>query len=219
MFNSRDVGKAVARNDVGMSILTTPSLSRIEPNLNVFDLPMLNGLSIEERNALVDGPLGDALSEMVGDKMGVVVPGDWFLLGRVLYWSTNTPLNSLDDFNGLQVRIPGGAANVARIEKRAGHIRVDFVLHMFPTKGQRAAEFLSLIFALVVGVFFVYAGILVVQDAIKWDERTDSTLRIPFWYYYLTLSVSFTIHAIFILDRIIGLLRGDPLPTEQDLAD
>jgi TRAP-type C4-dicarboxylate transport system permease small subunit len=108
---------------------------------------------------------------------------------------------------------------VARIEKRAGHIRVDFVLHMFPTKGQRAAEFLSLIFALVVGVFFVYAGILVVQDAIKWDERTDSTLRIPFWYYYLTLSVSFTIHAIFILDRIIGLLRGDPLPTEQDLAD
>lgn len=116
LFNSRDVGKAVARNDVGMSILTTPSLSRIEPNLNIFDLPMLNGLSIEERNALVDGPLGDTLSEMVGDKMGVVVPGDWFLLGRVLYWSTNTPLNSLDDFNGLQVRIPGGAANVARLE-------------------------------------------------------------------------------------------------------
>lgn len=116
LYNSRDAGKAVARGDVGMSILTTPSLSRIEANLNVFDLPMLNGLSIEKRNALVDGPLGERLSEMVGDRMGVHVPGDWLLLGRVLYWSTSKPLNSLDDFNGLQVRIPGGAANVARLE-------------------------------------------------------------------------------------------------------
>ncbi len=116
LFNSRDAGKAVARGDAGMSILTTPSLSRIEANLNVFDLPMLNGLSIEQRNALVDGELGQKLSGMVGERMGVIVPGNWLLLGRVLYWSTGKPLAKLDDFNGLQVRIPGGAANVARLE-------------------------------------------------------------------------------------------------------
>ncbi|GAB4576584.1 MAG: C4-dicarboxylate TRAP transporter substrate-binding protein [Roseibium sp.] len=116
LYNSRDAGKAVARGDVAMSILTTPALSRIEANLNVFDLPMLNGLSIEQRNALVDGELGRQLSQMVGERMGVVVPGKWLLLGRVLYWSTTKPLASLEDFKGLQVRIPGGAANVARLE-------------------------------------------------------------------------------------------------------
>ncbi len=116
LYNSRDAGKAVARGDVAMSILTTPALSRIEANLNVFDLPMLNGLSIDQRNAMVDGALGVKLSEMVSERLGVVVPGNWLLLGRVLYWSTEKPLGSLDDFKGLQVRIPGGAANVARLE-------------------------------------------------------------------------------------------------------
>ena len=116
LYNSRDVGKAVARGDVAMSVLTTPSLSRIEPNLNIFDLPLLNGLSTERRNEIVDGPLGQRLSELVGERMGVVVPGNWFLLGSVLYWSTGKPLTNFDEFAGLQVRIPGGAANAARLE-------------------------------------------------------------------------------------------------------
>lgn len=116
LYNSRDAGKAVARGDAGMSVLTTPSLSRIEANLNVFDLPMLNGLSMKQRNAMVDGPLGKKLNSLLGERMGVVVPGNWFVLGRVLYWSTSKPLAKLSDFGGLQVRIPGGAANVARLK-------------------------------------------------------------------------------------------------------
>lgn len=116
LFNSRDAGRAVARGDAGMTILTSPALSRVEANLNIFDLPMLNGLSVEDRIALVDGELGQRLSQMVGDTLGVVVPGNWLLLGRVRYWSTQRPLNTLADFEGLQVRIPGGAALVARLE-------------------------------------------------------------------------------------------------------
>lgn len=116
LFNSRDAGRAVARGDAGMTILTSPALSRVEPNLNVFDLPMLNGMSVEQRTALVDGALGERLNAALEANMDVVVPGKWLLLGRVMYWSTQRPLNTLADFNGLQVRIPGGAANVARLE-------------------------------------------------------------------------------------------------------
>ncbi len=108
---------------------------------------------------------------------------------------------------------------LARIEKRAGHIRVDFVQNGFSDRNKRISEVLSLIFALAVGVFYVWAGILVVQEAIAWDERTDSTLRIPFWYYYAALSTCFTIHAIFIAHRLVGALSGKPLIREQDLAD
>lgn len=108
---------------------------------------------------------------------------------------------------------------VARIEKRAGHIRVDFVLNMMSDKTQRIAEFFALIFALAVGVFYVYAGVFVVQEAIQWGEKTDSTLQIPFWIYYLCMSVAFSIHAIFIIHRLRGVLSGAPLLKEQDLAD
>ena len=108
---------------------------------------------------------------------------------------------------------------VARIEKRAGHIRVDFVLHMMGMRWQRLAEMLALSFGLAVGVFYVWSGVLVVQDAVAWGERTDSTLRIPLWVHYTALSTSFTVHALFMSQRLWDLLHGAPLPVAGDLAD
>jgi len=103
-----------------MSIVPSPYLSRIEANINVVDLPMLNGLSEEERSAMLDGPLGQKLNALLSDRMGVVVPGNWPLLGRVMYWSTARPLTVFEEFNGMQVRIPGGAAASARVEAMGG---------------------------------------------------------------------------------------------------
>ncbi len=91
---------------------------------------------------------------------------------------------------------------VARIEKRAQHIRVDFLYNRFGKKARVAAEIFSLIFAVGVAVFFIYSGKLVVEDAILWDERSETTLRTPFWILYLALSVCFTVHLLFILERL-----------------
>lgn len=91
---------------------------------------------------------------------------------------------------------------VARIERRAQHIRVDFLYNQFGRKGRIAAEVFALVFAAVVAVFFIYSGKLVVEDAILWDERSETTLRTPFWILYLALSVSFTVHLLFILERL-----------------
>ena len=99
---------------------------------------------------------------------------------------------------------------VARIEKRADHIRVDFLLQMFGPRAKIAAEALALIFGVAVAVLFIYSGWIVVQDAMVWDERTESSLRLPFWIFYAALGVSFTIHLIFILDRLrLLLLHGE----------
>lgn len=91
---------------------------------------------------------------------------------------------------------------VARIEKRAQHIRVDFLYNRFGPKGQVATELFALVFAAGVAIFFIYSGKIVVQDAILWDERSETTLRTPFWILYLALSASFTIHLLFILERM-----------------
>lgn len=120
LYNARDVGKAVARGDVGMAIVPSPYLSRVEANINVLDLPILKGMTAEARAAMLDGPVGDMLNEKLSAKMGVVVPGNWPLLGRVYYWSTSKPLTNFEEFVGLQVRIPGGAGPAALVEGMGG---------------------------------------------------------------------------------------------------
>lgn len=105
---------------------------------------------------------------------------------------------------------------VARIEKRAQHIRVDFVYNQFGPKAKVAAELLALIFAVAVAIFFIYSGWLVVQDALMWDERTESTLRIPFWIFYAALSVSFAVHLIFIIERMrLLVFKGESAKSPQ----
>ena len=120
LYNARDVGKAVARGDVGMATVPSPYLSRVEANINVLDLPVLKGMSAEKRAAMLDGEVGAKLNDMLNAKMGVVVPGNWPILGRVYYWSTSKPLTNFEEFVGMQVRIPGGAGPAALVEGMGG---------------------------------------------------------------------------------------------------
>lgn len=120
LYNARDVGKAVARGDVGMATVPSPYLSRVEANINVLDLPILKGMTASERAEMLDGAVGDKLNKLLSAKMGVVVPGNWPVLGRVYYWSTTKPLRNFDEFVGLQVRIPGGAGPAAVVEGMGG---------------------------------------------------------------------------------------------------
>jgi TRAP-type C4-dicarboxylate transport system substrate-binding protein len=120
LYNARDVGKAVARGDVGMATVPSPYLSRVEANINVLDLPVLKGMSADARSAMLDGEVGAILNEKLSAKMGVVVPGNWPVLGRVYYWSTAKPLTNFEEFVGLQIRIPGGAGPAAVVEGMGG---------------------------------------------------------------------------------------------------
>lgn len=84
---------------------------------------MLNGMTQEERGEMLDGPLGQELSRLLEEKMGLEVPGNWPLMGPIMYWSTEKPLTSFDDFKGMNMRIPGGSAPAARV-KAMGSIAV-----------------------------------------------------------------------------------------------
>ena len=116
LYNARDVGKAVARGDVGFANVPTPYLGRTVGSINVLDLPMLKGMTQMERSEMLDGPLGAQLGSMLEEKMGVEVPGNWPLMGPIMYWSTKKPLTSFEEFKGMNMRIPGGAAPAALVE-------------------------------------------------------------------------------------------------------
>lgn len=117
LYSSRDAGRAVARGDAGMAIVSTAPLSRIEPALTLLEFPMFSGIPAERMGEIVDGPLGQRLGAMLGEKMDVVALDGWYVLGAINTYSTTTPLNLLEDLRGLQVRHPGGVGAVAYLEE------------------------------------------------------------------------------------------------------
>lgn len=108
--------------------------------------------------------------------------------------------------------------SVARIEHRRAHIRMDIVWRQLGPGGKIRAEYASLLLGLAFSTFLVYSGWLVVQDAMMWDERTDSSLRLPYWVYYVSLSTALSIHALFVLHRLSLLARGKIELETGDLA-
>lgn len=116
LYSSRDAMKAVARGDAGMTILVTPYLSRVVADYNVFDLPVLNGMTDDQRAAMLDGGLAEALSSKAEETLDLVVPGKYWSMGKVFLWSTDKPMNEFADLKDMQIRIPGGAALVMRLD-------------------------------------------------------------------------------------------------------
>ncbi|MEQ9814655.1 MAG: TRAP transporter substrate-binding protein DctP [Azospirillaceae bacterium] len=120
LYAAADVPRAVARGDVEMAVPVTVYLSPFEPNLSVLDLALFAGLPAEDFNEVVDGPLGQDLSARIEETLGVVVPGDWLLLGSAHTFSAGDQITSYDDLEGLRIRIPGGAAILSHYQTLGG---------------------------------------------------------------------------------------------------
>lgn len=108
---------------------------------------------------------------------------------------------------------------LSRVERRAGHVRVDFLFDRFPRRARRAALLLALAIGAGLSVLFVWSGWEVVAEAMRWDERTPSTLRLPLWIYYAALPTAFGLNILFVLERAVQVLRGTEGPAEHTLSD
>jgi len=110
LYSGRDVPRAVARGDVDMAVPVTVYLSPFVPDLSVLDLALFAGVPAEQFNQIVDGPLGQDLSQQIAETLDVAVPGHWMLLGSAHTFGADQPIASYDDIAGQRIRIPGGAA-------------------------------------------------------------------------------------------------------------
>lgn len=108
--------------------------------------------------------------------------------------------------------------SLSRVERRAAHVRVDFLFDKLPDRARRVALLVAFAMGLVLSVLFVWAGWTVVAEAIQWDERTPSTLRVPLWIYYAALSSAFALNIVVLLERVIHVMRGAERP-EHSLSD
>jgi len=120
LYAARDEARAIARGDLDMSVTVSVWLSALSPDLGLLDLPLFAGRSPAHVNALVDGPVGNLLRTRTEEKLGVVIPGRWFLLGFASTFGAKREFKTFDDFKGARVRVPGGAAFVARYKALGG---------------------------------------------------------------------------------------------------
>lgn len=93
---------------------------------------------------------------------------------------------------------------------RGAHIRVDLVTRLLPRPARRGFGVLAALLGIAVGVTLVWSGVLVVQGAIAWDERTTSSLQIPLWIYYLSLPVGAALLSLRLAWRCLDLLADAP---------
>lgn len=96
----------------------------------------------------------------------------------------------------------------ARIAGQGGHVRVDTGLAMMPARLRLILIVAAGLAGIALAVFLLWSGILVVEQAYRWDERTSSTLRLPLWIYYASLPVGTSLLAFHLVVRTIKILSG-----------
>jgi TRAP-type C4-dicarboxylate transport system substrate-binding protein len=116
LFNDRDVSKAIRQGAVEMAVPGTWLLGGIDPNFNFTGLPVLYGMRFEPVRKITDGELGRELNKSLETKLNAKILGAWLEMGSGQWYSTNKPINSFQDIQGMTIRTPGGAGNELRLK-------------------------------------------------------------------------------------------------------
>lgn len=116
LYKGPDVPKALAQGAVEMGVPIVNYVSSVVPNAGLLDLPMFYGRSIEDIHKVTDGPVGEELSAEIEETLKVKVIGKYLDLGHGSLFTTETPVSSLSDFDGLRLRVPGSPSAKVRYE-------------------------------------------------------------------------------------------------------
>jgi C4-dicarboxylate transporter, DctQ subunit len=98
--------------------------------------------------------------------------------------------------------------SAARLIGEGGHVRIDLFLQMMSMRMRNRLGVLSGLLGIAVALVLLVSGIQVVEESIRWQERTTSSLRLPLWIYYLSLPVGSALLAIRLAIRVFLLATG-----------
>ena len=87
-----------------------------------------------------------------------------------------------------------------------GHVRPDLVLRALPAQGRRIVEIGNSVCALAFCGGLVWYGVLIVADALQFDERSLSPLAFPMWIYYAALPLGTALMAVRYVLRLRRLI-------------
>ena len=114
LYDSAGAVKALASGALDLSIQSSNTMGQFEPNLTIAGLPMFFGATREQLRAILDGPLGDELYEMVHSKLQIRVVGPHFEFApNETAYTTKKKITSYADLEGVKLATPPSPTIVA----------------------------------------------------------------------------------------------------------
>ncbi|MCB1357591.1 MAG: TRAP transporter small permease [Maritimibacter sp.] len=98
--------------------------------------------------------------------------------------------------------------SAARMVRDNMHVGVDLLTHSLSREKRLWFELFACVVGVVVSAVIIYAGIQMVEFAMRFHERGDSSIRFPMWLYYMAIPVGFALTAIQYVIRAVGLLSA-----------
>lgn len=115
-FADRDVIKALVQGQAEMAAPGTWLVSGFVPDADLLQLPVFYGQDAAVSHRVIDGRTGQMVNQALTQKLKVQVLGPWLDLGFNNWYSSQRPLNSVDDLKGLKIRNSGGFAQAWRAQ-------------------------------------------------------------------------------------------------------
>lgn len=115
LFADLNVTKALIQGQVDMAAPGTWTITGLVSDGDFAQLPTLYGQPVDVIRRCTDGPPGALVEKQIEAKVHSHILGHWLDLGFENWYLTKKAVQSLDDFNGLKIRSPGGAGISWRI--------------------------------------------------------------------------------------------------------
>lgn len=97
--------------------------------------------------------------------------------------------------------------SASRLIRDRMHVSVDMAIEHLSPRAVRGAEIFTCAFGILVSAGIVYAGLKMVDFALMFGERSDSSIRFPMWGYYAAIPVGFGLCSAQYAIQLVSLLR------------
>ena len=115
LFADLNVSKALIQGQVDMASPGTWTMTGLVPDVDFCQLPALYSPAIDVFRRCADGAPGEFVNKQLEGKIRSHILGHWLELGNENWYTTKKEIHSLEDFNGLKIRSPGGSGTSWRI--------------------------------------------------------------------------------------------------------
>jgi TRAP-type C4-dicarboxylate transport system substrate-binding protein len=116
LFPGAEEPKALSSGAIDVAIPNMSLIGSIEPNADIFTMPVFFGASAAQVRAVLDGAPGQDLYQRIEKRLGVKVLGAGFDNGPDVIVTSKRAPETIKDLAGLKVRAPGGPKYSARLQ-------------------------------------------------------------------------------------------------------
>lgn len=120
LFRDKDIIKALGQGKVEMAVPGTWHVTRFEPNVGVFLLPIFYGRAADSNHMILDSDVGKRINGLIKENLQLKVVGKWIDLGHAHLFSITKEISRHEDIENLIVRVAGGIGNKLRIKALGG---------------------------------------------------------------------------------------------------